>query len=70
LLRSRSKYIEPTEIITACRDKDDNKFLEIALSGQADLLVTNDSDLLVLHPFRGIPIVSPGVLWSLLAENQ
>jgi predicted nucleic acid-binding protein len=29
------------------------------LDGQADLLVTGDEDLLALHPWRGIPILSP-----------
>jgi predicted nucleic acid-binding protein len=46
----------------------DNKFLELALSGQADCIVSGDHDLLVLHPFRGIPIVTPrgflGQVWN------
>jgi uncharacterized protein len=33
-------------------------FLELALSGKGSHIVTGDSDLLVLHPFRGISIVS------------
>ncbi len=41
-----------------CRDPDDDKFLELALSGDADVIVSGDDDLLVLHPFRGIPILS------------
>jgi putative PIN family toxin of toxin-antitoxin system len=64
LLRSRSEHIIVTETIHACRDEDDNKFLEIAVSGNADFLVTYDSDLLVLHPIRGIPILAPGEIWS------
>ncbi len=58
MLRVRSDHIEPTISITACRDVKDDMFLETAVDGQADALVTNDSDLLVLHPFRGIPILS------------
>jgi len=42
-----------------CRDKEDDKFLEKALIGQADAIITGDKDLLVMHPFEGIPIVSP-----------
>ena len=48
-----------TERITACRDPTDDKFLELAVNGQADLVVSGDGDLLTLNPFRGIPIVSP-----------
>jgi predicted nucleic acid-binding protein len=40
-----------TERIVACRNPTDDKFLELAVSG--------DKDLLTLHPFRGIPIVTP-----------
>lgn len=45
--------------IRACRDPNDDKFLELALSGDADYLITGDSDLLVLDPFRGVEIVTP-----------
>jgi putative PIN family toxin of toxin-antitoxin system len=46
-------------MVRECRDHKDDKFLELALDGQADLLVTGDEDLLALHPWRGIPILSP-----------
>jgi putative PIN family toxin of toxin-antitoxin system len=45
--------------IRACRDPDDDRFLEAAVNGRADVLVSGDDDLLVLHPFRGIAILSP-----------
>ena len=51
LLRLRSEQVDPVERITACRDPKDNKFLELAVAGRANLLVTRDEDLLVLHPF-------------------
>ena len=70
LIRVRSEYVEPTETITACRDEKDNKFLELAVAGQAEALVSNDVDLLVLHPFRGIPIVSVADLWGFLTTFQ
>src|SRR6202012_2779345 len=47
------------ERIAACRDATDDKFLELAVSGKADLIVSGDADLLVLNPFRDIPIVAP-----------
>lgn len=51
--------IEVHDLVTECRDPNDNKFLELALSGQGSHIVTGDVDLLVLHPFRGIAIVTP-----------
>lgn len=41
------------------RDPDDNKILECALSGQADLIVTVDQDLVKLKKFRSIGIIHP-----------
>lgn len=45
--------------VAICRDPKDNKFLELAVNGQADFVVSGDNDLLVLHPFRGVKIVTP-----------
>ena len=50
--------IETSETITDCRDPRDNKFLELAISADASCIVTGDKDLLVLNPFRGIPILN------------
>jgi predicted nucleic acid-binding protein len=41
------------------RDPKDDKFLALALVAEADVLVSSDKDLLVLHPWRGIGIVTP-----------
>ena len=48
-----------TAPIKACRDPKDDKFLEVALNGEANLILTGDHDLLALHPFRGVDILSP-----------
>ena len=47
------------QTITACRDPKDNKFLELALNGSADFILSGDKDLHALHPFQGIPIYKP-----------
>lgn len=59
LLELRSQLIEVREPVIACRDPKDDKFLALTLAIKADCLVTGDKDLLVLHPFRDIPILSP-----------
>jgi predicted nucleic acid-binding protein len=45
--------------VRACRDPRDDKFLEVAVHGRADAIVTGDRDLLDLNPFRGIAILTP-----------
>ena len=37
----------------------DDKFLDIALNGDARMILTGDNDLLELHPFHGIEILKP-----------
>ena len=58
-LQRVAEFVEVTESVTACRDPRDNKVLELALGGRATCIVSGDRDLLTLHPFRGIPILSP-----------
>ena len=48
----------PSENINACRDPKDDKFLELAVAANASCIITGDKDLLILHPFRGIPILN------------
>ena len=48
-----------TERIEACRDPRDDKFLEAAVNGQADFLVTGDRAWLAMRTFRLVAIVSP-----------
>lgn len=47
------------QVVRACRDPRDDMFLEAAVNGRADVVVTGDKDLLALHPFAGIAIVTP-----------
>lgn len=50
----------PEFTITECRDPKDDKFLELAVAAKAACIVSGDKDLLILHPFRGIPILNAG----------
>jgi len=58
------------ERITACRDPKDAKFLEVAVAGKADVIVSGDQDLLVLHPFAGIPILPPAAFLQMLDAEK
>jgi hypothetical protein len=59
LLAGTSQWVEIDMEITACRDPRDNKFLSLAVSGRATCIVTGDDDLVVLNPFRGMPVLTP-----------
>jgi uncharacterized protein len=59
LFSERSEMVTTVHTVTVCRDSKDDMYLELALSGNADCIVTKDKDLLVLHPFKNIPIISP-----------
>lgn len=53
--------------VTDCRDHADNQFLALARDSESDCIVTGDSDLLALNPWRGIPIVRPA---EFLSQHQ
>lgn len=49
--------VQPVRKITILEDAPDNRILECAVTGEVDLLVTGDDDLLKLKKFEEIPIV-------------
>ena len=53
-------HVAVRSVVTDCRDPKDNPFLELALDGKADAIISGDKDLLVLNPWRGVCIQSPG----------
>lgn len=59
LIQASSHFVDIQEQIEACRDSDDDKFLELAVSGGADVIISGDKDLTDLDPFRGIRILTP-----------
>ena len=56
--------------VFACRDPKDDKFLEVAISGQADVIVSGDEDLLTMNPFPGIPIITPRAFLHMLDAGE
>jgi uncharacterized protein len=57
--QAAAQAVEITEAIRVCQDAKDDQFLELAVSGKARYLVTGDDDLLSLHPFREVLILTP-----------
>jgi putative PIN family toxin of toxin-antitoxin system len=58
-IENTALWVDVDENITVCRDPKDNRYLELAISGKARFIITGDKDLLILHPFRNISILSP-----------
>jgi len=59
-LTELSQQVERVTInqqIRACPDPKDDKFLELAVCGEADYIITGDADLLDLHPFQNVSII-------------
>jgi putative PIN family toxin of toxin-antitoxin system len=52
------RFVEISKTVNVCRDARDDKFLELAVNGDAELIVSGDQDLLILNPFLGISIVT------------
>jgi len=46
--------------IRECRNPNDDKFLEAAINGRAGIILSGDADLVHMHPFRGVSILTPG----------
>ncbi len=57
LFSGKIHFIQLDCTIKDCRDTRDNFLLELAVSANADYLVTGDTDLLALNPFRGVKII-------------
>jgi len=66
LLRRRAEFIQPTVTLRLSRDPGDDKFLECAVAGRADYIVSADADLLTLSAVQGIPILDVPDFWGRL----
>jgi uncharacterized protein len=60
-----AEWVTITTTIRQCRDPKDDKFLELAVDGKADWIVTGDRHLLELSPYRGILIITPAAALAL-----
>jgi putative PIN family toxin of toxin-antitoxin system len=58
-LNARAEFVPTIRLVRECRNPKDDKFLEVALNGRADVIITGDADLLEMHPWREIEILSP-----------
>jgi len=65
-LRTSATVVEPVERLTVVHDESDNRFLECAIEGEADLIVSSDRHLLSVGEYQGIRVLSPAAFVALL----
>jgi putative PIN family toxin of toxin-antitoxin system len=66
MLSQQGTHVEPVETLNVVVDESDNRYLECAVAGKADYLVTGDEHLLGVQSFRGIHILNPSEFATLL----
>ena len=60
IILENAMLVEPNEKLDIVKDDPtDNKFLEAAIAGNAEYIITQDNHLLKLKEFRGIKIITP-----------
>ncbi len=69
LILSKAEFVSPEESIRVIKaDPSDNKFLEAAVAGKVDYIVSGDKHLRDLKEFRGIAVLAPSVFLARLKE--
>ena len=74
LLRLHAQHVDVTAADEAslqppCRDPKDNKFLALAQLVAADIVVSSDVDLLTLHPWCGVQVITPATFVAMVADG-
>jgi len=60
LIIENSIIVEPTIKLNVVKDDpDDDKFLEVGVTGKVDVIISQDKHLLKLKEYQGIKIVNP-----------
>jgi len=57
-------FVEILNQVQLCRDPKDDKFIDLALNGDASHLITGDNDLLVLNPIANTSVINPRNFWD------
>lgn len=62
LLAINAIFVRPRKLTAqVCKDPDDDKFLECAISGNSNLIVSGDKHLLKVSGYKGIEVITPRI---------
>jgi len=64
-LQQHWRMVGVTLRVNDCADPGDNMFLELAETACAELIISSDPHLTILHPWRGIPIIPPAAFLAI-----
>ena len=75
-VRGGAAVFRSDDVVNACRDPSDDKYLEAALAAaaaeaggpEAVVVASDDRDLLVLNPWQGVAILKPEAVLALFGE--
>ena len=70
LIVLQGEKVIPTRKIKLCRDPKDDMFIEAALAGEAQVVVTGDDDLLTLRKFEAVRFVTPRAFLAALPASH
>jgi uncharacterized protein len=65
-LTPAASLVHPTERVNIINDEPDNRLLEAAAAGEADFIVSGDTDLVELREFEGTRIITPAAFVTML----
>jgi len=58
MMMEMAELVEPRNTVEVFNDDPDNRLLECAESGRADVIVTGDKEMLLLKRYQGIQLIS------------
>ncbi len=71
LLSSQAVMVEPTEVLDVVKeDQSDNRYLECAIEGKAQYIISGDKHLLELGEYKGIIVLPPAAFMTLLERGD
>lgn len=70
LLSQLAEIVYPTHKVDVCRDKKDNKSIELALSAKVKIIVSSDNDLLDIKKYNDIKILSASEFLKMLEDTE
>ena len=69
--QNEATVVEPTEVLgVVIENESDNRYVECALAGKAQYIISDDNHLLKIGDYRGIVILSPAAFVALLSLGE
>ena len=70
LLENEAIIVEPTDVLGVVKDDEsDNRYLECAVKGKAQYVISGDKHLLDISEYRGIVILPPAAFVAILSRE-